>query len=376
MASGCTASNSSFNLTLFGKPISDQTVEYTGPAIPALGICTHDRLNEIEAIILQKLIDYSTGVGIHIPDIDLSACTLFTEYVTCCNGCDDLPCLMKIIFESLCVLDTRLTTVEDFITALQSGPYYTACLTLPANPTLKQIIQQLLIEFCALKTRVSTLETTVANISSNLNTNIGNFLLGHVNSCQTDAVVKTGTGATANVQLAGFVPVGGIILFAGNTSWFDATGKGYANMPACGFALCNGNNGTVDMKGNVPVGATTMGGLPLTSITMGASYNLNDVGGEIKHTLVPGEIPSIGFTGTTTPSTAAVVTPDVYENGFKSSVSGNNGVGLTSAGSFQPSVGLKVNIPSLTVNGTLAGGGTSHENRMPYRALFYIQRIY
>src|ERR1022692_915552 len=105
MATGCGTGCSN----LFGETTNDNQVIYTGPSIPALSICNGDQLSSVEAVIFQAILNYSTGVGIEIPNINYGTCGLFTQFVTCCNtgtAPKDLDTLMQNIFTALCTLYT------------------------------------------------------------------------------------------------------------------------------------------------------------------------------------------------------------------------------------------------------------------------------
>ncbi len=381
MGSGC--SNSSNGINLFGSLTSDKKVQYTGVPVPGLGICTGDFLNEVEAVILQKLVDFSSGIGINLPNIDLTVCDLFKTYITCCDtACTDLPCLMNIVIQSLCVLYGDFNTLNSEITTLLAGPYNTSCLTLGTNPTLTNIIQELLIEFCALKAQVSALSTTVTNLSAGITTTIGNFLNTSLQSCQKSGLVKTGTGSSFLATFKGFVPIGAILEYHGPTAGlFDGTGLGITGTDACGWALSNGNNGTRDKRGFVGVGAINgMGGGSLDShvVDAGASpsavYSPEDVVGEIRHQLVSAEIPSMGVTISDPGHYHGFVgRQDRYKfgqdqfaiNAIENTSSAGSGLFLTT-----------VIAPSFTgITASLAGGSGKHENRQPSKASLYIERI-
>lgn len=83
------------------------------------------------------------------------------------------------------------------------------------------------------------------------------------------------------------IPVGGIILWSGTI----------ANIPS-GWALCNGSNGTPDLRDKFVVGATTdVGGVAKTGIngavtTTGGAINHDHGGNTANHTLTTGQIPA------------------------------------------------------------------------------------
>ena len=93
----------------------------------------------------------------------------------------------------------------------------------------------------------------------------------------TDAIttVKIADGQVTPAKLSAsvsntFFPIGGIILWSGATS----------NIPA-DFRLCDGNNGTPDLRGRFIVGASAGGG-----------YNVNETGGSNTVTLTEAQLPT------------------------------------------------------------------------------------
>ena len=121
-----------------------------------------------------------------------------------------------------------------------------------------------------------------------------------------------------------------------------------------GWALCNGSNGTPDLRNRFVVGA-------------GSAYTIGNIGGSANVTLTVEQIPSHTHTavedGThthsyTQPSGSYYSGEYIQKSGSVSSTSATTG----SSGAH-----------THTINAT--GGGTSHENRPPYYALAYIMKI-
>jgi len=286
MASGC---NSGGYSNLFTNLTPDTGVKYTGPAIPSLGICTGDTLSEVEASVLTAIVNYSTGIGIELPNISMTECNLFSQYITCCGqGCTDLPCLMDVVFKSLCTLYSDFTTLQTEITSLLSG-YNTACLSgVTSSSTLQQVVQELINEFCTLTSTVAGLSGTIPTTTT-INTLIGTYLASHITSCQTGVITVSGTGASTSLAFSGFTPIGGIIMWyptaTVTVAAFDANGKGYINGPACGWQMCNGNNGTPNLCGLSPIGTTDMG-TPIGGLTPPSSLAISSgVSGQYQTTL-------------------------------------------------------------------------------------------
>lgn len=148
------------------------------------------------------------------------------------------------------------------------------------------------------------------------------------------------------------VPIGGIIMWSGSI----------ASIPA-GWALCNGSNGTPDLRGRFIVGA-------------GSTYNPGNIGGLDKVTLSLSEMPShfhqIG-----------VIIAKWGDNAnnrnfpdFNGTAYPDNDYGRDVTRWRTRYQGGSTNYTSASpYNGRLQGTTSSHENRPPYYALAYIMRI-
>lgn len=195
---------------------------------------------------------------------------------------------------------------------------------------------------------------------------------------------NTTTTGTANADEfvgRGVTPVGGVIMYSGATdaTLFSGTGLGVTGSKMEGWAICNGNNGTPDLRGKFVVGAT------IGEVANDGDYVYanTEQGGENTHTLTVAELPSHTHSGTT--STNGDHQHNIYFD------MGNGGSGGTNpmwhdddGGSSQcnncfaeghalsSSEGAHSHTFT-TDNGT--GGNGSHENRPPYYALYYIMRI-
>lgn len=124
----------------------------------------------------------------------------------------------------------------------------------------------------------------------------------------------------------GALPVGTIILWFGDT-----------NQAPDGWAFCDGNNGTPDLRGKFAVGA-------------GNQYNVGDTGGAATVTLETKHLPP-------------------HSHGYELRDDGNRDAASGADRNDHVWHGDK------TVNTGSAGGGGAHENLPPYRALQYIMRV-
>lgn len=206
-------------------------------------------------------------------------------------------------------------------------------------------------------------------------------------------------------DLANAVPSGIICMWSGESTAIPS-----------GWNLCDGSNGTPDLRDRFIVGA-------------GSTYKVKDTGGEATHTLTVNEMPSHnhGFTGTSHSHTGSLsnataasagshthtmsggssggyINIKVFgsnrdtteacltsladsfnvESGLKNycdqlPVYGNSSSSSTisTGGAHTHSVTGKVTVNSATAGGTVGstGGGQAHENRPPYFALCFIMKL-
>ena len=120
------------------------------------------------------------------------------------------------------------------------------------------------------------------------------------------------------------VPVGAIVIWSGSVD----------NIPAY-WHLCDGTNGTIDLRDKFVLGA-------------GNGYSVGATGGEATHTLTIGEMPS-------------------HSHSITYGTSPANSGGQTTSNFSAYSPNSKVTEKT--------GGGAAHNNMPPYYALCYIQRI-
>jgi microcystin-dependent protein len=144
------------------------------------------------------------------------------------------------------------------------------------------------------------------------------------------------------------VPTGGIILWSGAVN----------NVPT-GWNLCDGSNGTPDLRNRFVVGA-------------GQTYAVAATGGLADVTLTSSQIPAHqhAYSGTTSAGTGTTAPHTVA-----SSFGGGGGyiLGVPVAGtSFGP--GDHTHAYSGTTDNNTGGGG-SHTNLPPYYALAYIMKL-
>ena len=209
------------------------------------------------------------------------------------------------------------------------------------------------------------IDTEFNNISSSSTTKIDKVPAAQTNNI----AIFNATGAVqdSGTTIDSVLPSGIISMWSG----------GIASIPS-GWSLCDGSNGTPDLRNRFVVGA-------------GDSYNPNDTGGSNSVTLTESQMPSHDHSmnsagshthsGSTSTDGAHNHTGSIFQastpvtNLFGAgSVNGGGSATTSTAGNHNHGLNINSN-GNHTHNINNAGGGQSHENRPPYFALAYIMKI-
>jgi microcystin-dependent protein len=233
--------------------------------------------------------------------------------------------------------------------------------------------------------QTNNFSTSNAVITSGNVSNItgANLTLANSSIQNSTATTRNAQDSSTAIATTAFVhsviPIGVILMWGGSVGTIPA-----------GWQLCNGSNGTPDLRDRFIVGA-------------GTTYTPGNTGGSNSVTLDSTQLPihAHGLTGTFTSTaagqhshTATVTDPghthSVNAGGTASNQLVNGGtVNLAGSSTGSAVTGIGVSIASvadhqhsITLTGnTQSSGGTggntqSHENRPPYYALCYIQKMY
>lgn len=148
-------------------------------------------------------------------------------------------------------------------------------------------------------------------------------------------------GRMKEVLEAAANPVGSIIMYhPANLTEFDSSGLGVAQN-VLGYAICNGSNGTPDLRGRFIVGYNPSD----------TDYDtIGETGGAKTVTLTVDQIPSHSHTSGIRSDSQDYVDDNATPNNI--GIAGGNAISTGST-----------------------GGGQSHENRPPYYTLVYLKRI-
>lgn len=343
--------------------LPDRCIFYTGPELPFLGICPGDSLSEFEAAVAANLQGILDGTGISPANVTLNNCQWLKDRM------GSFPPTMSNLFQLLIDASCSLKSLVDQIAEeLADNPVFnTACLTgLPANPTRDNILQSAVNLICSMKVVVDAIPTTYVKLSdlTALVTQIVNNLDG-----------GGGDVVQNNTKMVPF----SVMAYFGPLSNFDASGKGVANLGFDKIYLCNGSNGTPDLRGRTIVGAlkNVPGGSLDPGVDPGVNPNnpdwaIGDRQGQAYHTLSSSEMP--------------VHNHPLNDPGHNHTLSFTSAINAKNQGSTQVlSLGFNPTNPitiadktgTSTTNVTIssAGGGQPHNNIQPSMAGYYIMYI-
>ncbi len=328
--------------------VPDRCVEYTGPDVACLGICTGDTLYQVEAAIAEKLCAAVVGTGIDLSDVEIT-CEFLTDILG--NNSPTLVGLMNMLIEASCTLKELIDAIN--VTIGSTYVFNTECLT-GTLTTRDDIIQAVITKLCAVDVRVTAIEADYVKNSD---------LCTLVQAC------LSGGGGTPSTQYNLRMVPGVVYPYTGSLINFDNTGKGLTAFNFDKVYLCNGLNGTQDWRGRSPIGAinnvpgATLDAAvdPSLPANAGLNYNLNQKVGASSVTLSLPQIPAH--------------THGVNDPGHKHQVLGYVGGGSSQFAAGTGNFWYKDPNTTTSITGiTLqsAGGGQPHTNLQPSIACYYI----
>lgn len=284
MGSGCLKGPT--NKVKCNPSIFDQCVYYTGASIPELGICTGDTYDEVIQTIITKLNEPDP----EYPDIK-SRCEVLSELMG-----DTAPTLKNIV-DAICIFICQVKVEIDQIVDIVNQPpfiYNLYCLTVTGVISTEKVLQELIKQHCNLVSTISTLQTQVNNIQTQITTD------GiKINSENPHTISQSGNTYTLRGFIQPYMP----LPYIGPLTNFDSSGKGIASLGWKDWYIMNGNNGTQDWRGFSFAGATsvpgpTLNGLvnPATLMDPDAGTSIGSTKGKVKNKIAQINLPDHGHT--------------------------------------------------------------------------------
>lgn len=356
---------------------SDQCVKYTGIDVPALGISKGDTLATVEQAIIDFLVPVLTGEGIKPTIAPSVLCDLVKTYLPPCTTCTgfDLNQILKAIIQSVCDLQSQIDRVNETLDTIEAD-YTVSCLEgVTSSSGTHAILQAVINKLCSLDTTVTSLINTILPLYV-LKSELNDLIQVYLDNNQVNN--------TASGRMIPYAPqpyFGPLSDYPSTGDSFDlsGTGSGYwANV-----YLCNGNNGTPDLRGRALVGVTTgMGGGSYNpavdpGISGNPDYTISGSGatqGANNITLTLGQIPNHHHAGTTATDAGHQHNLSPNTGLLAPKVSGSPTVGFDNTTDYllQSTFITDVGTANISVNVIAEGGGQSHSNIQPSRACYYI----
>lgn len=355
---------------------SDKCVKYTGADIPELGISYGDTLLHVEEQLAKFIISTLDGTGIVIKVPPSVICDLIKKHLPDCPSYQ-LDELIITIIKAICDLQDQVNVIKSAIDTLNAD-YTILCLSgVTASSDTHAIVQAIINKLCAINTSLAAL---TINVSTNyvkiadINTYIANYLA---------------SVAPANKAYTKMVPYSPISYFGALSGYPTASdslstigqGTGYWEK----VYICNGLNGTPDLRGRTIVGAiSSVGGGPLDaqvdpSNPLNPNYTNGTKAGNNYITLTTNQIPSHNHTATDSGhqhKITGITSGSNAPNGAAGYPTFNSNTDLGGNSFTTPVPGLNdVTSGQANISVGNTGGGQPHANNQPAMGMYYIVYI-
>jgi microcystin-dependent protein len=361
---------------------SDKCVRYTGNAVEDLNIESGDSLYVVEQALIDAVVSFLDGTGIDITIDPAAYCDLVVDYLPTCKPICSPPTAVEL-FEALvkaaCDLQEQVVVIDATLATLNAD-YTIDCLTgVTASSDTHAIVQAIINKLC-------DLGVDLAALALDVDTN-------YVKLSDLDTLIQAyldSTGSSSEYYNK-MVPYTAVEYY-GSLSNFDGTGAGLGDW--VNIYLCNGQNGTPDKRGRVPVGAIQLvpGGTLNAAVNPATpgnpNYALGDVSGANTITLDATQIPSHTHIPTVTDThyhyqfANSVNTTDIVVDSSNQvaralNLSPSSNLEYTmNASVFPATIGKTGGTQgTLAVSNSNTGGGLAHANIQPVLACYYIMYI-
>ena len=359
---------------------SDKCVKYTGVDVPLLGIQNGDSLSFVEQALITFLGSALDGTGIQPVVSPSDICPVVQANLDECNPLSLNNYLVGII-RTICELNDQVESLSQSGNSNKEAAYSVECVSgVSDNTSTRDVLQQTIIKLCEVE---QSLNTFITDVTTNyvqivdINTYIENYLK---------------SDPSQNLISNRMVPFSAQPYF-GQLNVFDSSGAGIGIWDR--IFLCNGQNGTPDLRGRVPVGSTSMGNTTMDievdpALAGNPTYDLNNRVGTNSITLQLAQIPSHTHSASVvtsiTPADHCHYTMNVSSNSESNPPTATNYLLQGKAAGGNTSYSLrgtssianiaKTDDVTLSASSTPTiqpvGGGVPHDNFQPGLGSYYI----
>jgi microcystin-dependent protein len=357
--------------------VSDRCVKYTGIDVPVLGIKTGDSLSFVEQALITFLTSTLDGTGVIIDLSPTVVCNLVQQYLPTCKDLSIVD-ISKALIQAACDLQLQVNAINATLATLNAD-YTIGCLTgVTASSDTHAIVQAVINKLCQVQVDLTTL-------ALDLDTN-------YVRYDELDELIQAYLNASTSGAISNRMVPYAVVPYFGPITFFDSSGAGTGDWNR--IFLCNGNNGTPDLRGRALTGV--INGVPGPTMSPAVdpavssanpNYSLFSTAGANQITLTSTQIPIHTHANTAT----AVSTAQPHAH---STIAKNGGSVLHSASSafyyggntwsnsgtqdikdsgILGSTVIVDTVITLTNAPAPIGGGLPHANIQPVVACYYIQ---
>jgi microcystin-dependent protein len=352
--------------------VSDRCVKYTGIDVPVLGIQTGDSLSFVEQALITFLTSTLDGTGVKIDLAPTVVCNLVQQYLPTCGDLTIVD-ISKALIQAACDLQVQvddivadIVTINDQLDTIEAD-YTVKCLT-DVTPSLTpssgthNVLQATIDTLCALVL--------------DLNTN-------YVRYDELDELIQVYLNSTSSGAISARMVPYAVVPYFGPITFFNSSGEGTGDWNR--IFLCNGLNGTPDLRGRALTGAIV--GVPGPTMSPAVdpavssanpNYSLFDPAGANQITLQDTQIPAHTHANTIS------VTDRGHTHGLNGNLmdylvtstpiavkTGGPGFFVTTKNTSASGV-ADINATITNAPGPV-GGGLPHSNIQPVVACYYIQ---
>ena len=360
--------------------VSDRCVKYTGIDVPVLGIKTGDSLSFVEQALITFLTSTLDGTGVKIDLAPTVVCNLVQQYLPTCKDLSIVD-ISKALIQAACDLQEQVDAIVAELAILNANytipvgpsPTFTPCLTgVTSSSDTHAIVQAVINKVCQLGVDITAL-------ALDLDTN-------YVRYDELDILIQEYLDASTTGAISARMVPYAVLPYFGPITFFNASGAGTGDWNR--IFLCNGNNGTPDLRGRALTGV--INGVPGPTLSpvvdptvssANPNYSLFSTAGANEIGLTNTQIPLH-----THPNTAnTIITDPGHTHSVTGSDADNGNAGAFFITAATQSNGPRtvgtpiVNITGITAATTITnaagpvGGGLPHANIQPVVACYYIQ---
>jgi microcystin-dependent protein len=351
--------------------VSDRCVKYTGIAVPALGIQTGDTLSSIEQSLIAFLLSALDGTGIVIDLSEINICSIVQSYLPI-SGDITIVDISKALIQASCDLQEQ----DDVIVAelaILNADYTISCLEgVTASSDTHSIVQATISALCTLRNEFDQLVIDLPFTYVALD-NLYDLIQVYLNS------------ETGNLISSKMVPYS-VLPYFGPITFFNSSGAGTGDW--LNVYLCNGDNGTPDLRGRALTGV--INGVPGPELSSyvnpmssaaNPNYSLYDNVGANQITLLSSQLPVQTHTHTSNASSVVTDPGHSHTTAFGNPVDANqtgssNTWVQTGSATTYPTTSAVTGITvatTVTNSNVTQGEGLPHSNIQPVTACYYIQ---